>query len=161
MNTRIKGQIEGWKFIQNLAFDVLKMLPDEQLDFTVGKNMGTLGEQFRHIIRVRTQYTEAIENNKVADTIEKIDPNVARSKTKLLKLWEMANQRLLSVLENTDSEALEKKIIDWTHWGIESMNIHGHLNALMDHENLHNGQLIVYLRTMDLKFPKSWKSWGL
>ncbi|MEX2013737.1 MAG: hypothetical protein WD896_00075 [Parcubacteria group bacterium] len=36
--------------------------------------MGTIGEQFRHMARVRFQYAEAIENRKIADVIEKIDP---------------------------------------------------------------------------------------
>ena len=161
MDKEIKKKIEDWQFIQNLAFDVLKMLSDEQLDFTVGKNMGTLGEQFRHMARVRFQYAEAIENKKVDNTIEKIDPKVAKSKSKLVELWEKANQKLLSILENTNSNEPENMMINWKHWGIDEMNIHDHFNALMDHETLHNGQVIVYLRTMGLKFPKSWESWGL
>ena len=161
MDKEIKKKIEDWQFIQNLAFDVLIMLSDEQLDFTVGKNMGTLGEQFRHMARVRFQYAEAIENKKVDNTIEKIDPKVAKSKSKLVELWEKANQKLLSILENTNSNEPENMMINWKHWGIDEMNIHDHFNALMDHETLHNGQVIVYLRTMGLKFPKSWESWGL
>ena len=161
MTKEIEKQIEDWKFIQGLGFDVLKMLNDEQLGFTVGKNMGTLGEQFRHMARVRFQYTEAIETKKVDNTIEKIDPVVAQYKDKLIELWERANQKLLNVLKNADPNDLEKKAIDWKHWGVNEMNIHDHLNALMDHETLHNGQIIVYLRTMELKFPKSWEAWGL
>ena len=161
MNKEIEKKIEDWKFIQNLAFDVLKILTDDQLGFTVGKNMGTLGEQFRHMARVRFQYAEAIETKKVDNTIEKIDPEVAKSKAKLIGLWEKANQKLLTVLKNSDPDNLEKAMINWKHWGIDEMNIHDHFNALMDHETLHNGQIIVYLRTMELKFPKSWETWGL
>lgn len=161
MTKEIQKKIEDWKFIKNLAFDVLKMLTDEQLGFIVGKNMGTLGEQFRHMTRVRFQYAEAIETKKVDNTIEKIDPEVAKSKTKLIELWEKANQKLLAVLENANPDELENNMINWKHWGVDEMNIHDHLNALMDHETLHNGQIIVYLRTNDLKFPESWKAWGL
>lgn len=161
MTKEIEKKIEDWKFIQNLSFDVLKCLLDEQLDFTVGKNMGTLGEQLRHMARVRFQYAEAIETKKIGDVIEKIDPEVTKSTVKLIELWEKANQKLLAVLENADSEELENTMIDWKHWGVDTMNIHDHLNALMDHETLHSGQIIVYLRTNDLKFPESWKAWGL
>ncbi len=161
MNKEIEKKIEDWKFIQNLAFDVLKMLSDEQLGFTVGKNMGTLGEQFRHMARVRFQYAEAIETKKVDNTIEKIDPEVAKSKSKLIELWEKANQKLLAVLQNADPDELENTMINWKHWGVDEMNIHDHFNALMDHETLHNGQIIVYVRTMGLKFPEGWKAWGL
>lgn len=161
MNKEIQKKIEDWKFIQNLAFDVLKMLTDDQLNFTVGKNMGTLGEQFRHMARVRFQYAEAIETKKISDVIEKIDQEVAKSKARLIELWEKTNKKLLAVLENIDPEKLKNTIIDWKHWGIDEMNIHNHFNALMDHETLHNGQIIVYLRINDLKFPESWKAWGL
>lgn len=161
MTKEIQNKIESWKWIQGLAFDILKMLSDEQLSLTVGKNMGTLGEQFRHMIRVRFQYAEAIENKKVDSTIEKIDPAVAKSKEKLIKLWEKANKKLLAVLENANPNELEKTMINWKHWGVDEMNIHDHFNALMDHETLHEGQIIVYLRTHDIKFPESWKAWGL
>src|SRR3989344_6989117 len=102
MTKEIEKQIEDWKFIQGLGFDVLKMLNDEQLGFTVGKNMGTLGEQFRHMARVRFQYTEAIETKKVDNVIEKIDPEVTKSKSKLIELWDKANQKLLNVLEKAN-----------------------------------------------------------
>lgn len=161
MNKEIQNKIESWKWIQSLALDVLKILSDEQLGLTVGKNMGTLGEQFRHMIRVRFQYAEAVENKKVTDVIEKIDPDVAKSKTKLFELWERANQKLLAALQNSDPNELERAMIDWKHWGVDEMNIHDHFNALMDHETLHEGQIIVYLRSNDIKFPESWKAWGL
>lgn len=161
MNKEIKKKVEDWTWIQGLAFDVLKMLSDEQLELTVGKNMGTLGEQFRHIARVRFQYAEAIENRKITDIIEKIDPNVAKSKSGLVELWEKANNKLITILEKIDSDELKKLKINWKHWGVDEMDVHDHLNALMDHETLHNGQIIVYLRTHELKFPESWEAWGL
>lgn len=157
MTKEIKDKIESWKWIEGLALDILKALSDEQLGLTVGKNMGTLGEQFRHMIRVRFQYAEGIENKKVDKTIEKIDPTIAKSKEKLIELWGKANQKLLTVLEKANPD----EMINWKHWGVDEMNIHHHLNALMDHETLHEGQIIVYLRTHEIKFPESWKAWGL
>lgn len=161
MTEGIQNKIESWKWIEGLAFDVLKILSSEQLGLTVGKNMGTLGEQFRHMIRVRFQYAEAIENKKVDNTIEKIDPEVAKLKAKLIELWERANQKLLAALENTNPEQLENSMINWRYWGVDKMNIHDHFNALMNNEKLNEGQIIVYLRTHDIKFPESWKAWGL
>ena len=161
MNKEISRQIENLKFCQDLAMDILKMLTDEQLDFKVGKNMGTLGEQFRHMARVRLQYSEAIETKKVEPTKETIDPSIAKSKEKLIELWEKINQQIPQILEKMSAEELENLKIDWKHWGVDSMNIYSHLQALVDHENLHNGQIIVYIRTKGLKFPESWKAWGL
>jgi uncharacterized damage-inducible protein DinB len=161
MNKEISRQVENLKFCQNLAMDILKMLTDEQLDFTVGKNMGTLGEQFRHMTRVRLQYSEALETKKVEPTKETIDPFIAKSKERLVELWEKVNQKIPQILQKMSAEELENLKIDWKHWGVDSMDIYSHLQALIDHENLHNGQIIVYVRTLDLKFPESWKAWGL
>lgn len=115
MTKEIEKKIKDWEYIQNMSFDILKSLEDNLLDFTVGKNMGTLGEQFRHMCRVRLQYAEAIENKKLGKTIEKIDPTVAKSKEKLTKLWERANKKLLDTLEMVDSDDL---LIDWKYWGL-------------------------------------------
>jgi uncharacterized damage-inducible protein DinB len=158
MAKKVKRKIEDWKYIQNLGLDVLKSLSDEQLGLTVGKNMGTLGEQFRHMCRVRFQYAEAIENKVLDKTIENIDLDVAKSKETLVELWQKANNKLLRVLESVESDDL---MIDWKYWGGGEVNIHDHLNYLMDHETLHNGQIIVYLRTHEIPFPSSWADWGL
>lgn len=161
MNLDIKSKLEDWEFQRGLALDILKSLTDEQLNLTVGKHMGTLGEQFRHMARVQVQYTEAIKNKKIAPTKKKIDPSVAKSKEGLLELWEEANKEMLNVLEGLSGEEAKNLNIDWKHWGIDSMDLSSHLDALLDHENLHNGQIIVYLRTHEIPFPKSWEAWGL
>jgi uncharacterized damage-inducible protein DinB len=158
MTKEIQKKIGDWEYIQNLELDVLKSLSDKQLRLTVGKNMGTLGEQFRHICRVRFQYAEAIENKVLEKTIEIIDLDIAKSKDALIELWQNANKKLLSVLEGVKSDDL---MIDWKYWGTDKVNIHDHLNYLMNHETLHNGQIIVYLRTHEIHFPKSWEAWGL
>lgn len=153
----IHKQIQNWQDIQSLTFDVLQSLSDEQLKFTVGKNMGTLGEQFRHIIRIRFQYTEAIESGKVSDLRESIDLKSSESKESLLTLWEKSKQQLLNAVKKASPDAS----IDWSYWGDDNLSLVDHLQALMDHETLHNGELIVYLKSMEYTFPKSWAVWGL
>lgn len=158
MTNRIQKQVDDWQeLINKLPFDLLKQVTNDQLSLTVGKNMGTLGEQFRHMIRTRFQYAEAIENKKLGDIIEKFDPAVAKSKDDLTTLWEKANKRLIDSVSNAPDD-LE---IDWKHWGTDLMNLQDHLNVLMDHETLHAGELIVYIRTHEIPFPKSWAMWGL
>ncbi len=161
MTHEIQKKLEDWRWIQSLAFDVLETLNDYQLELTVGKHMGTVGEQFRHMIRVRFQYAEAIETHVLADAKERIDASVATSCNQLIELWKKANQALTSAVMSQDLDRADDVQIDWSHWGGESMNIHDHLNFLMDHETLHNGQLIVYLKTLEIPFPASWKAWGL
>lgn len=161
MTKEVKQQIENWQFIQNLSLDILRELTDEQLGLSVGKNMGALGEQFRHMIRVRFQYAEAIENRKLAEVIEKFDPAVAKSKVALMELWDKANSKLLAILGKLDDNVLAGLAINWNYWGVPEVSLEDHLNYLMDHETLHNGEIIVYLRIHSIPFPKSWEAWGL
>ena len=52
-------------------------------------------------------------------------------------------------------------MIDWTHWSMDEMNLVDHIQALADHNNLHNGEIIVYAKTHNIPFTKSWEPWGL
>ncbi len=161
MKQEIEKKIKDWTYVQSLPFDILQSLTNEQLLLTVGKNMGTLGEQFRHMARVRMQYAEAIETGKIDKMSGILDLEIAKNKDKLVEFWQKANQKLISILQNTNAEKLENLKIDWKLWGIDELDIHTHLNILMDHETLHSGQLVVYLKTLEIHFPKSWEAWAL
>jgi uncharacterized damage-inducible protein DinB len=156
ISAELQKKIKSWTWIQSLPFDVLKSLTNEQLALTVGKNMGTLGQQFLHMINVRHQYAAAVEARKVAARPE-IDRSMSKSVAALMEAWDQANTRVIAAIQNASDETQ----IDWTYWGLAEMNIHDHFNVLMDHETLHSGQIIVYLRTHEIPFPESWKAWGL
>jgi len=68
MDKQINQLINEWKFIRGLNLDILAQLNDEQLHLTVGKNVGTLGEQFRHLVRVEFQYLDAIKTKTIQET---------------------------------------------------------------------------------------------
>jgi uncharacterized damage-inducible protein DinB len=160
MNKKLISPFQAWKFHRGLALDILKSISDEQLKLTVGKNMGTLGQQFRHIVKIEIEYLEAIKNKKVAPVQEKLDKNLWTSKKALIEVFDDVEKRMTELL-NSISEDPENYMIDWKHWSMEDMNLIDHIQALADHSNLHNGEIIVYARSHDIPFPKSWEPWGL
>jgi uncharacterized damage-inducible protein DinB len=160
MNKLLISPFQAWKFHRGLALDILKSISDDQLKLTVGKNMGTLGQQFRHIVKIEIEYLEAIKNKKVAPVQEKLDKNLWTSKESLIVVFDDIEKRMTELL-NSISEDPESYMIDWTHWSMEEMNLIDHIQALADHNNLHNGEIIVYARTHEIPFPKSWEPWGL
>jgi uncharacterized damage-inducible protein DinB len=160
MNQKLVGPFQAWKFHRGLALDILKSLSNEQLELTVGKNMGTLGQQFRHILKIELEYLQAIKTKKVSPAYEKPDKSVAESKEALVALFADIERRTEETLGSI-TEDPETCFIDWTHWGMDAMNLVDHMQALADHNNLHNGEIIVYARTHDIPFPKSWEPWGL
>ncbi len=160
MNKKLISPFQAWKFHRDLAFDILKSISDEQLKLTVGENMGTLGMQFRHILKIEIEYLEAIKNKKVAPVERSLNKDLWKSKDALLLIYHDIETRMTELLDSI-SEDSEKYMIDWKHWSMDEMNLVDHMQALADHNNLHNGEIIVYARTHSVPFPKSWEPWGL
>ena len=161
MREQVKGILGSFDFHFGLSMDILRSLTNDQLSLTVGKNMGTIGEQFRHMGRVITQYVEGVENRKIDKTQNLPNLEIAKSKEQLIDYLENARKQLDTVFNSISDEELSNLKIDWSYWKDEPMNIVGHLAALTGHQNFHNGQLVVYLRTHEIPFPKSWAAWGL
>lgn len=152
MNT-LKSKIDEWHSMRKLTLDLLEVIPEEKLDFAIDKNMGSLGKQFRHIGDVQLCYSEAIKTGKISFSNYKRDYSIENSREKLKNFLEEVDKEMLKLIaENPKSE------IDW--FG-DKLLLENHIDALIQHEILHQGELIVYARTLELTFPKSWSMWGL
>jgi uncharacterized damage-inducible protein DinB len=154
MDKELSQLLEQWSIMRQLTLDLLDELPEEHLSFSVGENMGTIGKQYRHIGDVQLCYSEAIKNGKIDFSKYRRDYSIENSKEKLKEfLLEVDGEMVNSIEENPDLE------IDW--FG-EKWNLQKHIKALIEHEILHHGELVVYIRVLGLKFPKSWgELWGL
>jgi len=153
MKEEIKRVLEDWQETRQLTLDLLDEIPEEYLSFTVGKNMGTIGKQFRHIGDVQICYTEAIKTGKMDFGKYRRDYSLESSKKKLKKFLQKVNQEMLKLIEENQEAKID--------WFGEKWDLKQHIKALTEHEILHHGELIVYIRTLGLKFPKSWELWGL
>ncbi len=163
MNRRLESLIDTYRLHRNLITDVLRQLSDEQLQLTIGKNMGTLGKQFRHIGDIQLCYIDALKTKKMSFFRSTVDHSLEESRELLLGFLTENDQRMLATLEGLGNEELEKMRIDWTHKSHqidEQLSVYDHLNDLIRHEILHQGEIIVYLRTLELPFPASWRLWG-
>jgi len=153
VNFELEDILESWKLHRNLTYDMLEFVPDEMLKETVGKNMGSIGKQFRHIGDVQLCYIEAIRTGKIDFSKYRRDYSIESSKEKL--------KQSLKELDNEMSRLLKTKKELQVDWGFMRVSLARHLNFLIQHEILHHGELIVYIRSLGLKFPKSWEDvWG-
>ena len=154
MDSQLKSVISTFRFHRRLILDVLKSLTDDQLKLTVGKKMGTLGRQFRHIGDVQLCYVDSLRTGKIDFSKKKKVRSLESSQKKLLAFLESADKELDSVLKTTK----DTMKIDW---GPAREGLARHFQYLVEHEVLHEGQLIVYMNTLGLKVPKSWNVWGV
>ncbi len=153
MRESLKQVLDDWKQMRTLTLDLLEIIPEKHLAFSVGKNMGTIGKQYRHVGDVQICYTQAIASGKIDFDNYKRDYTLENSKTKLKNfLTEIDKEMLQFITQNQDAE------IDW--FG-EKWNLEKHIRSLIEHEILHQGELVVYVRILDLNFPESWELWGL
>lgn len=153
MDLQLISKIEKWKSIRKLLLDLLEVIPEEHLNFTVGKNMGTIGKQYRHIGDVQLCYVEAIKTGEINFSHYQKDYSLEKSKEKLHSFLVDIDRRMI--------EAIEKNYTAKINWFGQKLDLKEHLQALIEHEVLHQGELIVYIRTLEVKFPKSWEFWGL
>ncbi len=153
MRESLKQALDDWKQMRTLTLDLLEIIPEKHLSFSVGENMGTIGKQYRHIGDVQICYAQAITSGKIDFDNYKRDYSLENSKTKLKNfLSEIDKEMLEFITQNQDAE------IDWfgEKWSLEK-----HIRSLIEHEILHQGELVVYARILDLDFPESWELWGL
>jgi uncharacterized damage-inducible protein DinB len=146
-----------------LLAGVLKRIATKQLKQSVGNEMGTLGMQFRHIADVESCYIQAIKSG-VMDFSRKVeDHTIETDKDRLLAYFERNEEALKDELAKMVNGKQSVRGIDWSkthqHYGV--ISVERHLLALIEHEVLHEGEIVVYLRTLGLKFPPSWRVWGL
>lgn len=153
MEQELQQLLQDWQSIHQLTLDLLNELPEDRLNFKVCEKMGTIGKQYRHIGDVQICYNEAIKTKEMDFSKYKRDYSLEDSKEKLKFFLEEINKEMLALIEqNPEIE------IDW--FG-EKKNLKQHIKNLIDHEILHQGELVVYIKAMKLKFPDSWKLWGI
>ena len=137
--------------MRQLIMALLDAVLEEKLTLTVGKNMGSLGAQFRHMGSVQACYSKAIQTGKIDFKYEK-DASIENSKEKLKSFLEETTKEMLDLVEKNPQAKI--------NWFGEELSLENHLVGLIQHEILHQGELIVYARTLEIPFPQSWSLWG-
>lgn len=153
MNINLATKLEEWQSIRQLTIDLLCAIPENDLNFSVGKNMGSLGKQFRHIGDVQLCYSDAIKTGEISFDNYKKDYSIENSILKLKTYLLDTDKEMLCLIDKN-----QLKTIDW--FG-DCLPLEEHINSLIQHEILHQGELIVYIRALGINFPKSWELWGL
>lgn len=148
-----------WTHTRKLSIDyLLSFDSSEDLLKVPARNMGAMWKQFRHIGRVQEDYNDALSHLKIEFSTDRSSYDGGPCPKQLVKYLEHVDQEMIKAIEEFGQLEPENKKIDW--FG-ESVALEIHLVRLISHETLHHGQWIMYGRSLDVKFPSSWKAWGL
>lgn len=151
MNPKYQSIIAEFHWARGLCLDLLKALHDEQLHNQPVPKSGSWGKQFRHLGRVQENYIQAIKTGTTIFSPEGCTYSGQITKTSLLEYLKRLDDELLSSLHSPPPSI---------NWFGEIWSVERHLQAMISHEILHHGQLILYARVGGVKLPKSWEAWG-
>lgn len=153
--SEIKNKIEEYRYLRQMSFDLLEAIPEEELNFRVSEKVGSIGKQYRHLGDVELCYAKAIESGEMSFDEYRRDYSIESSKEQLKSFLDEMDEKLIEdAKQNPEAE------INW--FGEESLSVAEHLARLIQHEILHHGELVIYIRDLKLPFPQSWReTWGL
>jgi uncharacterized damage-inducible protein DinB len=143
--------LSEWSWARGLSKDLLNALPEEMLHQQPLPDVGSWAKQFRHLGRVQENYIQALKSGKTVFSYNGCSLPGVITKPSLIEYLSRLDSELHAALVSPVST------IDW--FG-ESWSIDRHLQAMISHEILHHGQLILYARIAKFKLPKSWEAWG-
>ena len=158
--------LENYKLHRKLIRDLLLSLNPEQLSLKPFSVSGTFGKQFRHLLDIEKCYVESLLNGFLAFYRSDIDHSLETNRERLIQELDREDAKLEKFFKGIRREKVNEKYVDCTQ-AVQYLgdNIRASpvriLSWLTEHEILHEGELLLYVRTERMEFPKSWMIWGL
>ena len=162
-----KEILETFRLHRMLTLDLLQSLGNEQLLWRPIKASGSFGKQFRHILDIQRCYVESMINGFLTFFRPHIDHDLEADRERLIQELDLEDGKLEKFFENIQWQKANEKYIDCSqvvqYLGNDKVRASPIqiLSWLTEHEILHDGELALYVKTAELKFPGSWMIWGL
>ncbi len=163
----LSDKIGKLRFHASLLASSLESIHSDLLPLNPIENAGTFGKQYRHILDMRKCYLNALRSGILDFYRIDIDHSLENNKHGLLERLKRILEEICAEVTLLDSKQLEEKWIDCTpsvkYLGENNRKISPYqaIGLLLEHEVFHEGELALYFKSADLKFPKNWITWGL
>ena len=146
MIASLKGQFNDWKYGRGIVLKFLLELSDDDLDRKLPrKELNTIRLQIEELAQIQKCYVDAL----TAKTMGfKISPIEDKSKQSLVDIMAKLDGRLEKILETSDGS-------EEINWFGELRNIHGHISAMIGHEQMHIGQIVAFCYTTGIHIPNA------
>ena len=138
----IKEIIKKWKGNKRFTLKFVDEIDEEQLNYKPVEGMKTYLSQLSHI-------TTWLRTHSWFVTEEEFEKGSLKTKQQVIIQLEELFDRLIDYLENATDEDLNTKVELW--YGTVSKE--SVLLTMDNHLSHHRGQLVVYLRHLDIKVP--------
>lgn len=145
---------KNWLYDRQLTCDLIDCLSAKDIYFSPCPGLGPFWKQFRHLGRVQENYLEAISSGQIEFSTKNPTYAGGADGEKLKAYLKELDVRQSDLLQKTDPFT---KI----SWFGEEVDMYEHMRRMHNHEILHHGQWIVYMKLAGKAFPDSWSVWGL
>ncbi|MBL6447351.1 DinB family protein [Fulvivirga sp. 29W222] len=133
-----------------------RAIPHEFLGWRPDKEAFTIIEMIRHVLEGEHLFHKIIENR--GNLGDYNSPWLGEEYTDVSNELRFADQyrsRFMSMVENLEEEELENVEIVRTEVG-QRKKLGDYLNRMAYHESVHTGQMLAYLRTLNIGRPLVW-----
>ena len=144
----IKSFKKDWREIRGRTYEFLKTIPSNKLIWKPHKDLGTIGQQIRHIGVSQRSYINGIKLGKIDFSDKIFNPEIENNKEKAINFLEDLDNKLFNTLDKVNAN---KKIVFIDGIAGESViNLKTVLNYLIEHEFYHQGVFTCYGRLLGL-----------
>ncbi|WP_276936328.1 DinB family protein [Ferroplasma acidiphilum] len=167
MGISLREMVKTLRFHGGLIHSALESIDSECLEIIPIKNSGSFGKQFRHMLDVRNSYLDALQSGTFDFYRKDINHLLENNKQELLEELKCVMEEFSSIVLTYSSQKVSDKWIDCTpsmkYLGENFRNISPlQLTGMItEHEIFHEGELALYYRATNIKFPDNWIVWGL
>ncbi|WP_163400214.1 DinB family protein [Flavobacterium fluviatile] len=139
--------VEKWDNSKTYLLDIVKMMPEEKLDYKPTQREMSFKDQIFHILDNMSWLSKAYFTN---EKHIKIDHSSIVLKEDILKEIEISFDKAKKIIEANKGIDLSQKV-EFFAGPKTKLQI---LNLMQDHVTHHRGQLIVYLNLNQIQPPK-------
>jgi uncharacterized damage-inducible protein DinB len=142
-------QFAYWKSVRSGLFEALDKLTDDQLAFTPGEGLWSLGKVACHIAEAEEGWFRYVVTRELADWPE-FDPVDYPTVESVKKLLASVHDRTLHYLSTVDAKDLDRMIA--APWGPE-FSLRWVVWHVLEHEIHHRGEIFLMLGLMGMEAP--------
>lgn len=145
---KIKDFIQDWKEVRDKTYEFLETVPQDKMNWSPHKDLGTFGMQIRHIGVSQRAYITGIKSGKIDFSDKNYDKEVEKDKIKAINFLKQMDEELIIVLKSVKGD----KMIEFHDgvYGIKKIPVEIVLDWIIQHETYHQGIFTCYGRLAGL-----------
>lgn len=157
MNSIMESYFPVFRLYQSLRNQMMELLEDKDLDFTIGQNNPSFGSLCREIGEVEHSYIESFRTFRMDFSYRAEEPELDRNVERLTHWYIALDHELEQAISDLSQEDIDNRKIDRGGDFILSPQIQ--LEVYKEALLIFYGKSSVYLKALNKELPDQWRQW--